>query len=210
MELIDALNWRYAAKKMNGQPVPEEKVDNILEAIRLSASSVGIQPYKVIVVEDHVLRGKIHEQACPQPQIVEGSHVLIFASWTAVEAEHVDQYIQLIADTRHSEVSSLTPFADSIKGALLSRTPEARAEWAARQSYIALGTGIIAAATEGVDATPMEGFNADALDQLLDLPAKGLHSASILVLGYRDAEKDFLATAPKVRRSKEDLFIELA
>ncbi len=210
MELIDALNWRYAAKKMNGQPVPAEKVDTILEAIRLSASSVGIQPYNVIVIESHELRGKIHEQACPQPQIVEGSHVLVFASWTDVTAEHIDQYMQLIADTRHTAVDSLTPFADSIKGNLMSRTPELRAEWAARQSYIALGTGMIAAATEGVDATPMEGFNADALDQLLDLSAKKLHSTSILVLGYRDAEKDYLANAPKVRRSTEELFIEMA
>ncbi|WP_288423931.1 NAD(P)H-dependent oxidoreductase [uncultured Spirosoma sp.] len=210
MELIDALNWRYAAKKMNGQPVPADKVDTILEAIRLSASSVGIQPYNVIVIESHELRGKIHEQACPQPQIVEGSHVLVFASWTDVTAEHIDQYMQLIADTRHTAVDSLTPFADSIKGNLMSRTPELRAEWAARQSYIALGTGMIAAATEGVDATPMEGFNADALDQLLDLPAKKLHSTSILVLGYRDAEKDYLANAPKVRRSTEELFIEMA
>jgi len=210
MELIDALNWRYAAKKMNGQPVPAEKVDTILEAIRLSASSVGIQPYNVIVIESHELRGKIHEQACPQPQIVEGSHVLVFASWTDVTTEHIDQYMQLIADTRHTAVDSLTPFADSIKGNLMSRTPETRAEWAARQSYIALGTAMIAAATEGVDATPMEGFNADALDQLLDLPAKNLHSTSILVLGYRDAEKDYLANAPKVRRSAEELFIEMA
>lgn len=209
MELIDALNWRYAAKKMNGQPVPAEKVDTILEAIRLSASSVGIQPYNVIVIESHELRGKIHEQACPQPQIVEGSHVLVFASWTDVTADHIDQYMQLIADTRHTAVDSLTPFADSIKGNLMSRTPEARAEWAARQLYIALGTAMIAAATEGVDATPMEGFNADALDQLLDLPAKNLHSTSILVLGYRDAEKDYLANAPKVRRSAEELFIEM-
>jgi nitroreductase len=210
MELIDVLNWRYAAKKMNGQTVPAEKVDKILEAIRLSASSIGIQPYKVIVVESHELRGKIHEQACPQPQIVEGSHVLIFASWTAVEADDVDQYMQLIADTRQTDVASLTPFADSVKGTLLSRTPEARAEWAARQSYIALGTGLIAAAAEGVDATPMEGFNADALDKLLDLPAKGLRSTLILALGYRDEEKDFLAKAQKVRRSAEEFFIEMA
>jgi nitroreductase len=92
----------------------------------------------------------------------------------------------------------------------LSRTPEARAEWAARQSYIALGTGLIAAAAEGVDATPMEGFNADALDKLLDLPAKGLRSTLILALGYRDEEKDFLAKAQKVRRSAEEFFIEMA
>ena len=210
MELIDAMNWRYAAKKMTGQKVPAEKVDTILEAIRLSASSVGLQPYTVFVIDNHELKGKIHELACPQPQIVEGSHILVFASWTNLEAAQIDSYIQLIADTRGVSVESLTPFADSIKGSLLSRTPEERSSWAARQAYIALGSGLIAAATEQVDATPMEGFNAAALDEILDLPAKGLHSVSMLVLGYRDAEKDFLAKAPKVRRARKDLFIELA
>ena len=118
--------------------------------------------------------------------------------------------MQLIADTRGVPVDSLTPFADSIKGNLLSKSPEDRNDWAARQAYIALGSGLIAAATEQVDATPMEGFNAAALDELLDLPAQGLHSVALLALGYRDAEKDFLAKAPKVRRSRKDLFIELA
>lgn len=210
MELIDALNWRYAAKKMNGEPVPAEKIDTILESIRLSASSVGLQPYNVLVIDNHQLRGQIHEKACPQPQIVEGSHVLVFASWTAIEAEQIDAYIKLIADTRQTTVESLTPFADSIKGALLTRTPEARAEWAARQAYIALGTAMVAAATEQVDATPMEGFNADALDELLGLREKGLHSVVLLVLGYRDAEKDYLANATKVRRTADQLFIEMA
>ncbi|WP_080238259.1 NAD(P)H-dependent oxidoreductase [Spirosoma rigui] len=210
MELLDALNWRYAAKKMNGQRVPAEKLDTILEAIRLSASSVGLQPYTVLVIDNHELKGKIHELACPQPQIVEGSHLLVFAAWTEIEAQQIDDYMKLIAETRQTTVESLTPFADSIKGNILSRTPEARADWAARQAYIALGSGLIAAATEQVDATPMEGFNADVLDEILDLPAKGLHSVSILALGFRDEERDFLSKAPKVRRAKEDLFIEFA
>jgi nitroreductase/dihydropteridine reductase len=210
MELIDAMNWRYAAKKMNGQRVSPEKIDTILEAIRLSASSVGLQPYTVLVIDNHELKGKIHEQACPQPQIVEGSHVLVFASWTGLGTTQVDEYIKLIADTRGVTVESLAPFADSIRGNLLSRTVEERDNWAARQAYIALGTAMVAAATEQVDATPMEGFNAAALDELLDLPAKGLHSVALLAVGYRDAEKDFLASAPKVRRARKDLFIELA
>ena len=210
MELLEAMNWRYAAKKMNGQKVPAEKLNTILEAIRLSASSAGLQPYTVIVIDNHELKGKIHELACPQPQIVEGSHLLVFASWTSVEAAQVDTFMQLIADTRGVSAESLTPFSDSIKGSLLNKTPEDRANWAARQAYIALGSGLIAAATEHIDATPMEGFNAAALDEILDLPTKGLHSVALLALGYRDAEKDFLSKAPKVRRSRKDLFIELA
>lgn len=210
MELLEAMNWRYAAKKMNGQTVPAEKIDIILEAIRLSASSIGLQPYNVIVIDNHELKGKIHEKACPQPQIVEGSHLLVFAHWANIDASQIDNYIQLIADTRNTTVESLTPFADSIKGSLLSRTPEDQAVWSSRQAYIGLGSALIAAATEHVDATPIEGFNAAALDDLLDLPAKGLRSVALVALGYRDEEKDFLAKAAKVRRSKEDFFIELA
>jgi nitroreductase len=210
MELLDAMNWRYAAKRMNGQTIPEEKLNTILEAIRLSASSVGLQPYNVIVTNSHELKGKIHELACPQPQIVESSHILIFAVWTSVEAEQIDKYIQLIADTRNTTTEALSPFADSIKGSLLTRTAEQRYDWAARQSYIGLGSALIAAAVEKVDATPMEGFNGPALDELLDLPAKGLKSVAILALGYRDVENDFLAKAPKIRRPAEDFFLEIA
>ncbi|QKZ11346.1 NAD(P)H-dependent oxidoreductase [Spirosoma sp. KUDC1026] len=210
MELLDAMNWRYAAKRMNGQPVPEEKLNTILEAIRLSASSVGLQPYNVIVTDSHELKGKIHQLACPQPQVVEASHILIFAAWTSLEAEHIDRYIQLIADTRKTSADTLTPFADSIKGSLLTMDDEQRYNWAARQSYIGLGSALIAAAVEKVDATPMEGFNGSALDELLDLPAKGLKSIAILALGYRDAENDFLAKAAKVRRPAEDFFLEMA
>ncbi|MFD2936244.1 NAD(P)H-dependent oxidoreductase [Spirosoma flavum] len=209
MELLEAMNWRYAAKKMNGQKVPAEKLNTILEAIRLSASSAGLQPYTVVVIDNHELKGKIHELACPQPQVVEGSHLLVFASWTNVEAAQIDAYMQLIADTRGVSAESLTPFSDSIKGGILSKTPEDRFIWAARQAYIALGSGLIAAALEHVDATPMEGFNAAALDEILDLPAKGLKSVALLALGYRDEEKDFLSKAPKVRRARKDLFIEL-
>ncbi|MBO0948649.1 NAD(P)H-dependent oxidoreductase [Fibrella forsythiae] len=210
MDLLEAMNWRYAAKKMNGQTVPAEKLETILEAIRLSASSMGIQPYNILVIDNAELKGKIHELACPQPQVVESSHLLVFASWTNVDEAQIEAYIQLIANTRGVPADSLAPFAGAIKGGLLTKSPDERAIWAARQAYIALGSGLIAAATEQVDATPMEGFNAAALDEILNLPAKGLHSVSLLALGYRDAEKDFLSKAVKVRRPRKDLFIELA
>jgi nitroreductase len=208
MKLTESLNWRYAAKKMTGESVPAEKIDNILEAIRLSASSAGLQPYKVIVVSSHQLKGKIHEAACVQPQVVEGSHFLVFAAKTNLTANYIDEHIKLIANTREVPVSSLTPFSDSLKGSLLSRTDEQQINWAARQAYIGLGFGLVAAAVEGVDATPMEGFNGAVMDDLLGLKEKGLQSVVVMALGYRDEEKDFLAKAKKVRQSRESLFIE--
>jgi nitroreductase / dihydropteridine reductase len=206
MKLIESLNWRYATKRMNGQHVPQEKLDVILEAIRLSASSMGLQPYRVIVVSDPLLKAKIHAEACAQPQVLEGSHLLVFASWANITADHSDEYIQRIATERELPLDSLKGFSDMLSGSITSRTTEQNADWATRQAYIGLGFGLTAAAIEQVDATPMEGFNPEAMDKLLGLKEKNLHSVALLALGYRDAENDRLSKARKIRLSKEKFF----
>jgi nitroreductase len=206
--LIRALNWRYATKRMNHEKVPAAKLENILEAIRLAPSSMGLQPYSVLVVEDPELRKKIRAVANNQPQLEEGSHVLIFAAWDKITPEKADDYIQLIAEARGIPKESLAGFAAAVNGR--TKLPgDAGFNWAARQAYIAFGIGIAAAALEEVDATPMEGFNADALNELLGLREKGLRSVVMLVLGYRDVAADPLAHAKKVRRDKSNLFVEL-
>ncbi|MDJ1468420.1 NAD(P)H-dependent oxidoreductase [Cytophagaceae bacterium DM2B3-1] len=209
MQFNEAINWRYAAKKMNGQPVPQAKIDAILEAIRLSASSAGLQPYEVIVISDPVLKAKVYEKSCPQPQIQEGSHLLVFASQLSVSEEDISTYMERIARTRNIPVDSLNGFSDSIKNGLLSMPPEIIKNWASRQAYIALGFGLVAAAVEEVDSCAMEGFNPAALDELLGLTEKNLGSVVLLALGYRDEEKDFLAGAAKVRKDRAELFTEL-
>jgi nitroreductase/dihydropteridine reductase len=205
MKLIEQLNWRYAAKRMNGRKIPQPKLDNILEAIRLSASSVGLQPYKVIVIDDQATREQLRAVAYDQPQITEASHVLVFASWDNVTEGQIDEYINRIAIEREVTVASLQPFKEKMTG-LLTKTPEENFAWTSRQTYIALGTGLVAAALEEVDATPMEGFDNAGVDRLLGLAEKGLKSVSILTLGYRDEAADWLAPLKKVRRKKEDLF----
>lgn len=210
MKLIEALNWRYAAKRMNGERVPAQKIENILEATRLSASSMGLQPYTILVIEDLELRRKVQQVANNQPQIIEGSHLLIFAAWDNITEQQVNDYISNIAETRGVSQENLQRFKNSLMGIVLGRTPQQKYEWAARQAYIAFGTAITAAAVEQVDATPMEGFNPEALDNLLGLNEKGLRSVTMLALGYRDAEKDFLANAKKVRRAKEELILKVA
>jgi nitroreductase len=209
MSLIEALNWRYATKRMSGKKVEKAKLDNILEATRLSASSVGLQPYNVIVVESQELKEKIKPIAHNQPQITEASHVLIFAAWDRVTSERFDEFVQEVADQRGVPVESLSAF-QNYKQYILDRPDELNHQWAARQAYIAFGTAIAAAAVERVDATPMEGFNADALDELLGLKERGLRSYIILTLGYRDEEQDWLAGQKKVRRPKEKLFVEMS
>ena len=210
MSLIQALNWRYAAKRMNGQKVPQEKINNILEATRLSASSMGLQPYTILVIEDPALRQKIQQVAYNQPQIIEASHLLIFAAWDNISAEQVNTYIAQIATERGVEIETLDSFRQSLLNIAIKNTPEQNFQWAARQAYIAFGTAIAAAATEAVDATPMEGFDAAGLDNLLSLKDKGLRSVTLLPLGYRDTTNDWLASQKKVRREKEKLFMEVA
>lgn len=206
MELLNALEWRYASKKMDGKKVPEEKIEKILEAIRLAPSSIGLQPYSVIVITDPELKQQILPIAHNQQQVVDSSHLLVFAAWDKITIERIEDFIQLNATTRNVSAESL----DGLRNKLINiskRSDEENFEWSARQTYIAFATGIAAAAELKIDATPMEGFNSAALDELLELKEKGLGSLTLLPLGYREKEKDWLVNLPKVRREKEKLFI---
>ena len=208
MSLIEQLNWRYATKRMNKAKVPVEKVDKIKEAIRLAPTSFGLQAFKVIEIEDAALRQKIYNEACQQPQILEGSNILVFAAYKKITAELVDEYIQNIAKTRNIPVEALADFRAAFDGAVAG-SEEQNFLWNAKQTYIALGTGLIAAAEEQVDATPIEGFNPAALDDILGLSPQNLGSVTRLVLGYRDTVEDKYAAASKVRKSTEDLYVKL-
>ena len=209
MSVSNNLEWRYAAKRMNGQKIPAEKLENILKAIQLAPTSIGLQPFTVLVVEDEKLKAKMAPAIYNQPQITEGSHVLVFAAWKEYNKESVDKYLDNIASVRGIPVDSLGGLRNMIDGAISGKTPEQLLNWNSRQAYIALGTGVAAAAEEHIDSTPMEGFDPDALDEVLGLQEKGLRSTVVLALGYRDAENDYLSSSAKVRRNKEELFVRL-
>jgi len=208
MDLIKILNWRYATKRMNGAKVESEKLDRILEATRLTASSLGLQPYTVFVIEDKELLAQIQPIAHNQPQITACSQLLVFASWATLTNEHIDDFIARVAEVRGSFPESMAGYVDMLRG-MTQRSADENFNWLARQAYIALGTALIAAANEQVDATPMEGFDATALDKLLKLNEKGLRSVLIMPLGYRDAENDYLVKLPKVRTATEKLFSKI-
>jgi len=209
MNLIEALNWRYAAKRMNGQKVPDEKIERIKDAIQLSASSMGLQPYTILTVTDSALKEKIRRVSYNQPQVVEGSHLLVFAAWKEITESHIDAYMSRISDVRGVSLESLADFKKSITKMVAGNSDQQNREWAVRQVYLALGTALTAAAVEKVDATPMEGFVPEKVDEILGLDEMGLQSVSLLVLGYRDEQNDFLAGEKKVRREKEKLFVEI-
>lgn len=209
MSLLESLNWRYAVKRMTGDKVPQEKVNIILEAARLAPTGNGIQPFGIVQITDRKLLEKIQPIAYNQPQITEASHVLVFAAWDNVTPEKIDYVYNQIVAERNLPADALKGYTDNLKATFAALTPEQRFNWAARQAYIAFGVAVAAAATEHVDATPMEGFKNAELDQLLGLHEKGLRSTSLLTIGVRDTANDWLANLKKVRRPKEELVIEL-
>ena len=207
MSLLDSLKWRYAVKRMNGNKIPEATMNTILEATKLAPSSFGLTPYNIIVSEDEETRKKLQPHFYNQPQVGESSALVIFATWNSITEKEVAAYMQEIAEERGVPVESLNDFAGYINGSIKNLTPEQLQIWAAKQTYIALGFALVAAATEEIDATPMEGFKPDAVDEALGLTALGLHSAVAVTLGYRDAANDYLSGAKKVRRASEKLII---
>jgi len=207
MELLESLQWRYATKKMNGEKIPQDKLDRILQATKLAPSSYGLTPYNVIVVEDQKLKEGLQGACYGQTQLSDSSAVLVFATWDDITEDSVDIYINEIARQREMSVEGLKGMSDMMKGSLSNMTQEQKISWAQRQAYIGLGFALTAAAVEGVDSTPMEGFNPPAVDRILNLQELGLMSVAVLPLGYRDTENDPMASMKKVRWDDKHFFI---
>lgn len=209
MSLLEDLHWRYATKKMNGTKVPPEKLAYILEAARLAPSSSGLQQYKIIVISDPALLEKIKGISFHQSQITECSHLLVFAAWDGYSHERISTVFNYMMDERGLPHNTM----DAYKNLLLSRYEVLGQEWqahhAAKQSYISFAMAIAAAAEQKVDATPVEGFLPEKLDELLRLTGTGYKSTVILPLGYRDEAGDWLVNMKKVRTPKEAFITEM-
>ena len=204
MSLIEKLQWRYATKKMDPtKVVPQDKVEQILEAIRLTASSSGLLPYEVLVITNKEIREKIKPIANSQSQIVDCSHLLVFAAWDNYTAERINDAFDMTEKIRNFTSDAGTAYRQMLLKVYPARDSEINFTHAAKQAYIGLGTALIAAAEEQIDSTPMEGFDPQALDTLLNLKEKGLRSVVMLPLGYRKADEDWLLNLKKVRRAKE-------
>jgi nitroreductase len=203
--LIDQLNWRYATKKMDAnKAVPQDKVDAIIEAIRLAPTSSGTQPFELIVVTNPEKLAEIRTAASDQAQVTDGSHLLVFAAWDNYTADRIDAVTDLLTQER-GELPMLNAYYENLKSNYLPRDASVNYEHAARQAYIALGIAMVAAAEQEVDSTPMEGFNPSKVDEILDLKARGLRSVVLLPLGYRDTSGDWLLPMKKVRKSVETM-----
>lgn len=205
MELIDKLNWRYATKAMTGKKVPQEKIDNIIEAARLAPTSSGLQPFEIIVITNQQIKEAIKPVAWNQSVITDCSHLLVFAAWDTYTAERINKMFDLTNEVRGFKNEGWENYRQMLLSSYPQKDAEENFNHATKQAYIAFSAAIIAAAYEGLDTTPIEGFDPASVDEILGLREKGLRSVVLLPVGYRNADKDWLANLTKVRKSKEDL-----
>jgi len=206
MNILDSLNWRYAVKQFDAtKKIPESDLSTLLEALRLSPSSYGLQPWKFIVIENMDLREKLKPHSWNQSQITDCSHLVVMCRINAIDEAHIDKYIALAAEAKGVEIEDLEGYKNLMVGNLLGRErPCYLRNWANKQVYLALGNLLTSAAVMDIDACPIEGFSADEYNEILELNEKGLSAAVVCALGYR-SEGDKYATMPKVRFEKDDV-----
>jgi nitroreductase / dihydropteridine reductase len=209
MDFISSLNNRYAVKAMNGEKLPETVVNRILEAIRLAPTSSGLQPFQVLVITNQALKDKIREFSFNQSVVSDCSHLLVFAAWDTYTADRINSFFDYTNQVRGFTNEGWENYRNQLLKTYLSRDAEINFAHASKQVYLAFGIALAAAAVEGVDSTPMEGFKPNEVDEVLGLREKGLRSVALLALGYSNSEKDWLKSLKKVRKSQKDLFTHL-
>ena len=209
-QLLEQLQWRYATKKMDAsKTVSQDKLERIVEAARLAPSSSGLQPYEVVVVSNTEVRARIRAAANDQAQITEGSHLLVFAAWDTYTADRINHMFDLHVNARGGTNEGWENYRNMLLKNYPAREAQVNFEHAARQAYIGLGASLIAAALEQVDSTPMEGFQPAAVDEILNLSARGLRSVALMPLGYRLSGQDWLEPLVKVRRPRSEFVTEV-
>lgn len=208
-KFIESQQWRYATKQFDAsKKISQQDLATLEEAIQLSASSYGLQPYKVLVIEDLEIRKKLKEAAFNQSQITDASQLIVFATINDLGDTEIDNFVENISTTRNIPLEQVAGYGSYMKSIINGLTPEQKQIWASKQTYLALGNLLNAAADLKIDATPMEGFMAASFDEILDLKKLNLSTSVIATVGYRH-EDDQVQHLKKVRKSKEELFIQL-
>lgn len=207
MNLIDDLNWRYACKWMSGQKIENDKIEAILESIRLAPTSMGMQLFKVYVIEDKDLINRIYEESANRQKMLLGcSHLLVFTAYTKLTQADIDEYINRFGKVRNITGDKLEEYR-SKWSPLVGMSDAQVLDWTVKQTYITMAYASVAAANLRIDATPVEGFDSNKVDEILNLKEKNLKSTLLLPLGYRDVDTDRSAGTAKVRKDGKDLFV---
>ena len=206
MKIIDSLKWRYATKKFdNTKKISDTNIQLLKEAVNLTATSYGLQPYKVLIIENPEIRDKLKAAAWGQPQLTDAFVLFLFCNYTNVGDKEVDNYLELRAKINNLNVSESADYGNMMKSHMASMSPEQMKVWTSKQTYIALGTLMAAASELGIDSGPMEGFDKESFDKILGLKEKGLTASVMCALGYRSQDDSFLAFK-KVRKPLEDMY----
>ncbi len=204
-DIIEDLKWRYACKKFNPEKkLSEEQVDALLESLRLTASSYGLQPWKFILVKNEKLREELVAASFGQKQVMDASHLIVLCEKEEIDEEHVDGYLQDICETRGVETDSLAGFKKMLMKMIVQQPAEKRLVWAKNQIYIALGTLLTVCANLKIDSCPMEGFKPNEVDKILGLHEKDLRSVLLCPIGFR-ADDDVYTEKHKVRFKKDEV-----
>lgn len=203
---IESQNWRYATKKFDAdKKISAHDLLILKEAIRLATSSYGLQPYKVFIVENEEIRKELQPASWGQSQITEASHLFIFANYTEINKTKIDNYFNNIINTRNLSEDAIQGYKNFVQSKISELSQEELNIWTAKQTYLALGNLINAAADLKIDVTPMEGFEPQKYNTILGLTERGLNASLVATVGYRHHE-DKNQFLPKVRKSIEDLF----
>jgi nitroreductase len=208
MNLNEALNWRYAVRKFSPQRIDDKKIQELLSATRLSATSYGLQPYRMILVDDKSVRSKLFQYSLGQEKVVDCSHLIVFAAQTDISDVMVDRYVHSVAMTREISVDELKDLADHIKSVFAGMNSAKKREWAHQQVHIALGTLLTAAAMMQIDSCPMTGIEHAGYDEVLSLDNIGLETSVICALGVRHPE-DRNAQLKKVRYNQAEMVVTI-
>lgn len=209
MTPIEALEWRYATKKFDDtKQISKNKIDVLLNAFNLTATSYGLQPVKLLVIEDKVLQKTLLPHAMKQEQIVQASHVLVFCVENVIDKNYIETYFNTIKTIRNTPDNVLASFRDFLISDFENKTPEEIKTWATKQAYLCMGNLLTVCALEGIDACPMEGFSPVDFDKVLKLEAHNLSSVLVMPIGYR-AVDDMFSDFKKVRKNLEDSILIL-
>lgn len=200
MKIIDALSWRYATKSFDtNKKVSNKKLNILLEAFNLTATSYGLQPVKLVVLQNKKVQQALVAHSMQQKQVAEASHVLIFCIETQINSQYIETYFNLVKQIRNTPDEILKPFRDFLITDFEQKTQEEIKLWATKQAYLIMGNLLTVCALQGIDACPMEGFEPDQYDSILNLKKHKLQSVLVLPIGYR-SDNDFFASLKKVRK----------
>lgn len=209
MNTIESLKWRYAVKKFDqNKSLTEAQINILKEAFNLTATSYGLQPVKLVVIKNKEIQQSLLAHSWNQQQVADASHLLVLCVQKELTSEDIESYFNLVKRTRNTSDEIINPFKNFLKDTINSKSKEEISSWAKNQAYIALGNLMTVAANEKIDSCPMEGFNPEKYDEILDLKKYNLKSALVLPVGFR-AEDDYMKDLKKVRKNIIDVVIEI-